>query len=175
MKRPSDKNNERMRERSYCYETVDLFAQSFERSSVLGRSRPLTAASRANIGYRIRARVRNVTERRAHNGGVRVRSTRTPRHRRHVGTRTRALVVPPCVPRRDATPRVVPAISTLLYIRDASRPCKLSTTDNCYKPIAKINSRNIFCIYYSTIAKKPFRRNINISKCLTNKHACKKN
>ena len=40
------------------------------------------------------------------------------RRRRHVGTRTRVLVAPMCVPQRAATPRVVSAISTLSYIRD---------------------------------------------------------
>lgn len=114
--------------RSYRYgEAVDCLHR-VSRLSVVGRSRPLTAASRANIGVES-ARVRNVTERR-HTTGMYVCADTDPRRRRHVGTRTRALDALPCVPRRDATPRVVPAISTLLYIRDTSRACKLLARGN---------------------------------------------
>jgi len=85
--------------RSYCYERQFDCLRRVSRLSVVDRSRPLTAASRANIGIES-ARVRNVTERR-HTTGLYVCADTTPRRRRHVGTRTRALdALPVRVPTR---------------------------------------------------------------------------
>lgn len=112
--------------RSYRYgEAVDCLHR-VSRLSVVGRSRPLTAASRANIGVES-ARVRNVTERR-HTTGMYVCADTDPGV---VDTWERGHA--PSTPSRacpDATPRVVPAISTLLYIRDTSRACKLLARGN---------------------------------------------
>ena len=56
-----------------------------------------------------------------------------------VGTRTRVLVAPMCVPERAATPRVVSAISTLSYIRDTPPIMQIISKRLRIKSITTIN------------------------------------